>query len=349
VSLIAAAGPKGGRSLLLGVHLDTVPAGDGWTRDPFGGELEDGRVYGRGATDIKGAAAAAIVAFRTLVEEGVTADARLILVLNADEEVGGRLGMDHVRDVLGEPVDAALIGEPSGIEESYERLWIAARGWLRFEITVEGTVTHTSMMRQPGVRSAVADMIAVLEGLRERLPLLEREHESGYREGELIVSQLEGGQGWGFVPPLARAKLELRVTPGIDFEGAVALISDAFADVRQATGATAHLTFPEGREWTSPSSIDADHALVGAATAAWSAVLGSEPQFGCIPGGTDARSLSERGIPSIPGIGPGTILRCHVRDEYVTVDELVTAARLYVLTVWGFLSGAAARQDGRNQ
>jgi succinyl-diaminopimelate desuccinylase len=337
-SLIASAGPLVGRTLLLGVHLDTVPVGDGWTRDPFGAELEDGRIYGRGSTDIKGGAGAALAAFRALVDAGATRDARLILVLNADEEVGGRLGMDYVRDVLGEPIDAALISEPSGIAEPYERLWTAARGWLRFEMTVEGTITHTSMMREPGVRSALEGMLSMLEELRARLPLLEREHESGYREGDLIVSQLEGGNGWGFVPPLARAKLELRVTPGLDQDGAKTLVEDAFEDARAASGAAATLAYPEGREWTSPSMIDTDHELVRAAAQAWKEVLGREPQFGCIPGGTDARSLSERGIPSIPGIGPGTILRCHTRDEYVTVDELVTATRLYTRTGWTYLT-----------
>lgn len=338
-SVIASSGPLGGRTLLLGAHLDTVPAGEGWTRDPFAADLDGDRIYGRGATDNKAAAAAAIVAFQALVRRGATANARLLLVLNADEEIGGRFGMDVVRDELGEPVDAALIAEPSGIAEPYERLWIAARGWLRFQIDVQGTETHTSLMREPGVRSALVDALALIDRLRDGLPMLRRRHPSGYPVGDLILARLDGGRAWGFVPATARAQLELRVTPGVAREDALATVRDAFERARGVTGATATLTLPpDGRDWTAPSAIDADHPLVGAAQAAWRKVLGREPELGCFPGGTDARSLHERGIPAIPGIGPGTLRRAHAPDEYVTAEELTTAVRLYALTARTFLS-----------
>jgi acetylornithine deacetylase/succinyl-diaminopimelate desuccinylase-like protein len=338
LSVIASAGPLGRRTLLIGVHLDTVPAGDGWTRPPFGGELENGRIYGRGATDNKGAAAAAIVAFRALVRHGITDHSRVVLVLNADEEVGGRLGMDHVRDVLGEPISAALIAEPSGIRRPFERLWVGARGWLRFEVTTEAESTHTSLMAEPGVRSALVDLNAVLSCLAERLTSSNDMTESGYPRLELILSRMEGGEGWGVVPASAKAQLELRVTPGLDRDTVVHLVSEAFGQARQATGAAAALTLPAGREWTAPSEIDPAHPVVRAATRAWRETLGEEPRLGCIPSGTDARSLSEVGIASLPGVGPGTLRRCHTKDEYVTIDELMIATQLYGLSAWHYLS-----------
>ncbi len=330
-SLVAAAGPLGTRTLLLGAHVDTVPAGDGWTRDPFGGEVADGAVHGRGASDNKGAAAAMIVAFRTLVELGVTAHRRLVLVANADEELGGGLGMDHVRDVLGEPVDAAIVGEPSGIAAPFETLYVAARGASRFHLRTRGTAGHTSLLREAGLVSAVDELERALAALRERLPQLRREHPIHGRS-DLIVVRVEGGSGWGVVPRAAQADVELRVVPGERRQRVE-------ADLRAALdGLDVELSFaPGAMRWVEPSEVAADAPIVRAAARAWETVLGAPPVLGCFPGGTDGRSLSERGIPTIPGLGPGTLLRAHAPDEHVGIDELRVAAQLYVLTALAYL------------
>ena len=335
-SLIASAGPRGTRSLLLGAHLDTVPAGTGWTRTALAGTLEDGRIYGRGSTDNKGAAAAMVAAFRTLVERGTPG--RLILVANADEETGSRFGMDHVRDVLGEPVDAAVIAEPSGIAEPFERLWVAARGSCRFTITTGGTETHTSLMREAGVRSALADLLALIAALEQAMALLRAPGEDGYAVAELIVSELHGGRGWAIVPAAATAKLELRVTAAVSRAELEAALLAAFETAQAQTGAQATLTFAEGTQrWIAPSRVDPSEPIVAAATRAWRECLGREPVLGTFPGGTDAKSLTERSIPAVPGIGPGALRRAHGPDEYVEIAELVTAARLYARTAAHFL------------
>lgn len=331
-SLIAVAGPAGGRTLLLGAHLDTVPAGDGWQHDPFAGAIEGDAVYGRGASDNKGAAAAMIVALDALIDAGVTAADRVVLVLNADEEAGGGLGMDHVRDVLGSPIDAAVIGEASGVRQPYETLYVAARGALRFTLVASGTAGHTSLVREPGMANAADRLRDALGALRERLTIL-REIDALHGPADLIVVRLDAGRGWGVIPDRACADVELRVVPGVTQAAAEADLATALAglDVRIAYA-------PGSMRWVEPSAVAPDHPVVRAAAAAWEDVHGGPPRLGCFPGGTDGRSLSERGIPTIPGVGPGTLLRAHGADEHVTVDELVAAAQIYALTAHAFLS-----------
>ncbi len=331
-SLIAAAGPRGARTLLLGAHLDTVPAGDGWARDPFGGAIEHGAVHGRGASDIKGGAAAMIAALAALAEAGVTASRRVVLVANADEEAGGRLGMDHVRDVLDEPVDAAIVAEPSGVAAPFERLYVAARGAARFSLHAAGTSGHTSLVREPGVVNAIDVLTDAIARLRERTPVLREPPHPIHGAADLIVVGVEGGRGWGVVPAGARADVEIRVVPGTSRPALEAQVAEAL------DGSGVRVEHAPGTlRWVEPSAVDADAPIVRAAARAWTDVLGAAPTLGCFPGGTDGRSLTERGIPTIPGLGPGTLLRAHGPDEHVAVAELVTAAQIYALAAHAFL------------
>ena len=86
----------------------------------------------------------------------------------------------------------------------------------------------------------------------------------------------------------------------------------------------------EGFEWIPPSRISEDHRLVAAAVKAWTPVCGEHPTCGVFPGGTDARLLEEVGLPTLPGVGPGCLIRAHAADEFVTLEELSRAYRLYV-------------------
>ena len=331
-SLIASAGPRGTRTLLLGAHLDTVPAGAQWSRDPFGGATEDGVLYGRGASDNKGAAAAMTIAFATLVAAGVTAERRIVLVTNADEEMGGGFGIDSVGDALEEPIDGALIGEPSGVREPFESLYVAARGALRVSVTTGGTGGHSSLTREPTSVNAAEELLPILATLRDRLPALRREHPRYGPATDLIVVALAAGSGWGVVPSAARADIELRVPPGTDRE----VLESELRLALEGTDAEL-VPAPGSMGWVAPSEIPENDLLVRSAVSAWRTVLGREPRLGCFPAGTDAGSLAEHGIPTIPAIGPGTLLRAHRPDEFVAVSELATAAKLYALTALRFL------------
>jgi acetylornithine deacetylase/succinyl-diaminopimelate desuccinylase-like protein len=336
-NLIFAAG-DGPRTLTLAAHMDTHPIVGDWAFDPAGQRVGD-RLYGRGTTDNKGAVASMASVFRRACEQGMPAGLRLILLANADEEVGGAEGVQTVLDTFGEPLGAVVVAEPSGVDTPFEALYVAARGTSRFSLSTTGLRTHSSLAGRPGVPSAIERLEQALRSIAERVPVLSRTHDRFGQAGRLTVARIEGGDGYGVVPYTAHAELELRLTPGST--------QDAIEqDIRTAVeGLDLELAFAPGSlRWMGPSEIDNDHPLTRAAISAWSDVLGNTPELGCFPGGTDARIFTERGIPALSGVGPGALVRAHHPDEYVTTGELATATRLYAAIVARY---ALDEGDGR--
>jgi acetylornithine deacetylase/succinyl-diaminopimelate desuccinylase-like protein len=320
--------------LAFSAHLDTHAVTGPWSRDPFAAELADERIWGLGTTDNKGAVAAMAVVFRAFAEAGAPAG-RLVFIANADEETGGRHGIEHIREEI-DPPGAVVVAEPSGIETSWEKLYVAARGTSRFRITLHGVETHSSLADHPGVASGIERLEAVLGALRERLSLLSERHPVYGIGPRLVPVRLVGGTGWGVVAPSASAELELRVTPGFAQED----IEQAVQSVVAAADSDALLEFADGSlRWMGPSEIDLADRLVEASSLAWQDVFGYRPELGCFPGGTDARLFTERGIPTLAGVGPGALFRAHHPDEYVTVSELDAAVALYGAIVARYLEG----------
>jgi acetylornithine deacetylase/succinyl-diaminopimelate desuccinylase-like protein len=317
----------GPRTLTLAAHMDTHPIVGKWTFDPAGKRVGD-RLYGRGTTDNKGAVAAMAAVFRSACEQGPPHGLRLIFLANADEEIGGADGVQTVLDMFDEPLGAVVVAEPSGIDAPFEALYVAARGTSRFTLSTAGLRTHSSLAGRPGVASAVELLDTALRSIAERLPVLSRTHARFGPAGRLAVVRIEGGDGYGVIPYAARAEVEIRLTPGSS--------QDAIEQgIRAAVeGLDVDLRFAErSLRWMGPSEIDGEHPLTRAAVAAWRDILGSPPELGCFPGGTDARLFTERGIPALSGVGPGALVRAHHPDEYVTTQELATATRLYAAIV----------------
>lgn len=328
-NLVAGIGPGGGRALLLAAHLDTVPAGEGWTADPFRLDERDGRLHGLGTSDDKGSAAALAVAFATLAELGAVTAGRVLVALNADEENGSHHGMDFLRDALGEPVDAAIVAEASGVHDDFEVLWTAARSTYRFEIGVTGARAHTSLAESLGVTNAAGALVELLPRFRAHLGLAGADGGEGLR-ASLVPVRLRAGGPWGVVPDAAGARFDLRVDPGPSREEVAGLVAGALERAADELGIDAAISTPgSSMEWVESSAIDEDEPVVHAVRAAWRDTLGFDPPTGCFPGGTDARALTERGIPTVPGVGPGALVRAHTADEWVTADALEAAARIY--------------------
>lgn len=328
-NLVASIGPGPGASLLLASHVDTVPAGEGWSRDPFTLHRAGGRLYGLGTCDNKGAAAAMAIAFVTLAELDAITAGRVMVAFNADEEHGSHFGMDFLRDALDEPVDAAIVSEPSGIHDDFETLWTAARSTYRFEVSIAGERAHTSLAQSLGVSNAAGELVRLL-------PRFERELRFALADGRgaeaasLVPVRLRSGGPWGIVPDAASARFDLRLDPGLSRGDVTQAVAGALERSSSELGITATLSTPgRSMEWVEASTVAEEAPIVRAVRAAWQEALGVDPVTGCFPGGTDARALAERGIPTVPGVGPGALVRAHAPDEYVTVDSLETAATIY--------------------
>ena len=327
-------GTGGGRTLALNGHLDTKPVGDArslWDSDPLTPEFRDGCLYGLGTSDMKAAVAAMIYAAVALRESGVPELAGdLVLAFVADEEAGASLGSKFVAPRLS-GIDACLVGEPSGWDYDWQGLHLVSRGVCCFRIRVHGTQMHSSLSdRMPSI-NATRRMADLLVSLEDELELEFTPHPLGGVTPTLNVGVLvSGGVFFGVVPGLAEFGSDLRTLPGMT-EASVRASVDRWLDARRALDPDldVEVEFEPGLTWVPPAEIAAGHALVGIAQAAAVEVLGTAPPLSVFPGGTDAPWFAAAGIPTIPSFGPGILTCCHGPNEYVAVESVHQAARMY--------------------
>lgn len=335
------AGTGGGRTLMLNGHLDTKPVGDAlplWQSDPLEPEIRDGRLYGLGTSDMKGAIAAMVYAAVALRESGVPELAGdLVLAFVADEEAGGALGSEFIAPRLGR-VDACLVGEPSGWEHDWQGLHLVSRGVCCFRIRVRGTQMHSSLSdRMPSVNATIR-MAELLVSLEDELELEFTPHPLGGITPTLNVGVLvSGGVYFGVVPGLAEFACDLRTLPGMTQESVRASV-ERWLDGRRALvpDLDVDFSFEPDLAWVPPAEIAAQHPLVSFARLAAADVLGASPPLSVFPGATDAPWFDAVGIPTIPSFGPGILTQCHGPNEYVDVESVHQAARMYARIAAGY-------------
>jgi acetylornithine deacetylase/succinyl-diaminopimelate desuccinylase-like protein len=301
----------GGRHLVLCGHLDTKPVGGAdWSVDPFAATIDGDRLYGLGATDMKGAVAAMIVAARSLdLPRG-----RLSLLLVADEEAGAAFGAKHAASQI--EADAIVIGEPCGVERDFDRLPLVSRGIARLRAVARGEQGHSSLAGGPenaGVRAARA-VVALAEGP----PLEAPPNPHGLTGWELTLNpalRFDGGVGYGVLPASVAALCEVRVLPGTRREPLAAELNGAALEWDEI-------------DWLEGTSVDPGDPIARAVRASAARVLGSAPPDAVFPGTTDATWLSPV-APTLPAWGPGLLSRAHAADEWVSIRALDTAVELY--------------------
>ena len=316
-SLLATVGTGDRPVLIVNGHLDVVPVHRaGWTRDPFAGELDGGRLYGRGTADMKGGIAAAVEALAALRRAGREPACDVAFHLVADEERGGAMGTGALVAAGRIAGHACLVPEPTGLA-----VCVAERGLFTATITVHGRPAHGSQPSE-GV-SAVEKAAKVVLALHAA--------DFGDEEHELLgrptcnIGVIEGGTGHNTVAERCTVIADRRLLPGATRESAEAELRariDAIGD-------------PDLRYDLEPdvvgeaSELDRDHPFVGQLQSAFAAALGrSAPVIG-MRFTTDARFVrNQAGIPAIV-CGPGEIAQAHTNDEWVAVDQLVDAAAVY--------------------
>ena len=229
------AGRGGAPNLLYSAHLDTVPEGaaEAWHRDPFSGEVAEGKVWGRGAADMKGGLAAMMAAALALVEAETSLAGDLILAFTAGEETDS-LGAHAVakRTDLA-PVGAIVVSEPSS-----NALFVAEKGALWVELTTYGQTAHGSMPELG--RNAVMMMVALLGELdRLHVPYAEHPLLGGFTRS---INTINGGVKTNVVPDRCVATVDMRTVPGQDH---AALVRQIEALVAESGGAAPR--FPSRR------------------------------------------------------------------------------------------------------
>lgn len=337
-NLLASIGSAGSRSLVLSGHLDTKPPGEAekWVTPPYEPAIIDGRLYGLGTADMKGAIAAMIFAGWALAEEDALAG-ELRLVLTADEEAGAAAGAKYLVDRI-EPADGILVGEPTGIEHAWEYLAVASRGVGCFRIRVRGTQMHSSLTdRFPAVNASVK--------LAEVLTRFSKEFHPTSPAGSPWSPTvnpgvtLSGGVFYGVCPGEAEFGVDIRAVPGMSLAALKADVEVFLESLRaEDPELEVEALWDPGNEWFPPSLVNPADPLVRAAHWAVKASLGQDIPDGLFPGGTEGAIWATRGIPVLPAIGPGRLTDAHRPNESVGVDEIISASRIYALTALRFLA-----------
>jgi len=340
LNVIGALGTRG-PVLHFNGHYDVVPAESGWTRDPFGAEVCDGRIYGRGTCDQKAGIAASLFAVEAIRRAGIELQGTVEQSMTVDEESGGFAGVAWLCDrgyLTREKQRFVVITEPL----DPERVCVGHRGVYWFELLTLGRVGHGSM---PGLAINAADEMAQLiqaintdlkPGLAKRIsdaPV----QPSEARRPSINLNALHAGQaldGWQTpcVPDRCTAVFDRRFIHEENFETVRAEI----VDVLDRTGVAYEL---RDLMRVDPLLLSTNGPLAQATGAAIKTALGIEPKFIASPGTFDQKHVVRlAGIQECIGYGPGRLVLAHQPDEFVSIDDLVASTKVMALVTLRLLT-----------
>jgi len=347
VSLVSRIKGGDGPTLIFNGHMDVVPIGDRdrWSWDPFGGEIRDGYLLGRGASDMKGGLAAMLVALSKIAASGpLSGD--LVFMAVPDEETGGRMGTRYLleQEPLG---DACIIGEPSGLNPT-----IGQKGSLWLEAVASGVPAHGSLSPLAGDNAILKmeEVVRIIYSLWETewpLPdharslidltasILKEENQTLPVEvlGRVTtnIGLIHGGEKINIIPSRCRAEFDLRIPIGLPVEH---VLKELQARIQQR--------FPEGVTVTPKAPpfeanyTEPDHPFVLKVLSAITEVAGVPSRPTLQWASSDARYFRYRSIPTVQ-YGPADLGGIHGYDERVRVASLVEAVRVYSLLAYDFL------------
>ncbi len=300
-----------GRSLALVSHLDVVPPGEGWSRDPFTPVVEDTRLYGRGSGDAKASVAAMLCAARDLAQPGGVGAGRLLVILGYGEETK-HTTMDRAVERAG-AVDAAVVGEPTNLD-----LAVAQRGLMMVDLVARGDQRHAGYAAADGeFRNAI--LILARDLLRLESLFQERSHPVlGFTSA--TPTMLEAGVSRNVTPPAARAVLDIRSTPDWTHEEIAERLQ---AELQSGVLVTSRRLVP--------CETPANSRLLAAARRV-------RPEARTFGSPTCSDWVFLRHVDAVK-CGPGTSRRSHTPDEYVDLPEVTAARGFYAALARDYLAG----------
>jgi acetylornithine deacetylase len=313
-------GGRGPGLLLLG-HSDVVPVGEGWTTDPFGGAVHEGRIYGRGASDMKGGLAAALTALAALRGVGLSGPVELAALV--DEEETGK-GIRAYVESVQRPFLGCVTAEPTDLQTV-----IGARGASYLRIEVHGKPCHAGNP-DDGANAIYGAAAVVAEVERLHAELATQPHPL-LGPATWSVGQIHGGTGGSIVPAECVVVADRRLLPGESTDAVLDELRERVAGLRlDDRGLTVDLVMPMEMPAFQTS---ADSELARTTDAALADAGGPGLPLGgwtaACDGGFVARDL---GVPVVV-LGPGSATtQAHRTDESVAIEELLVAARAYALT-----------------
>ncbi len=309
-------------------HFDVVPAGEDWTRDPYTPTVEEGRVYGRGSSDMKSGITASLFAVDALEAAGVDIEGSITQSTTVDEETGGFTGLGYlVEEGYVSPDNTDYCVYTECFDAS--RICLGHRGVLKFHVSTHGEKAHGCMAHDGA--NAVAAMTDFLTRIETyEADLHERTTEQpvtpdASRRADISPTMVDAGYSENVVPDRCRATFYRVLVPGETVASARREIRELMADTEQATGQTVEY---EEIMFAEPTTVPADCTIAETYT---DRILDfyDETEPVVSPGSDDQRFVvNDAGIEECIVYGPGLLQQAHVVDEYVPIDQLVTATKV---------------------
>ncbi len=319
-NVIGEMGGEKGPKLLYNGHMDTVPVGSRnlWEIDPYSGDIKDGRVWGRGACDMKGALAAMITAAEAINATNTTLKGKLIVTTVVLEENAALEGTRHTIEKDGIKPDYALVGEATGLNIS-----LGSRGRMELELTTRGRTAHASTP-STGI-NAILGMVKLI-GRVEGMKLPRHEFLGGATQAITNIACSPGKTN--VIPDLCTITIDRRIVPGETPENVQKEFEDLFRSMMSEMGTNAEVKVSK---YAPPAYVPPDNVIVKATFETVASVTKKNPELIKYRFGTDASYLSTiAGIPTV-GFGPGDETMAHSPNENVPINEVITAAKVYAV------------------
>lgn len=299
-------------------HMDTVPLGEGWNTDPLDPVIVDGKMYGRGACDMKSGLAAGMIAFRNIaaLKAPLKYDFQFIATVNEEDTMTG--AEQVIKDGYVDANSWVLDAEPTD-----NRIQVAHKGKTWFIINTHGTAWHASTPEK-GV-SAIAAMAEIITRINHKLTLLPTHKEMGACAA--TFGSIHGGLNTNIVPAECTATIDMRLVPPTTNEQSIALVDEAIAEALEAVpGATCDYVITAARPATDK---DDNSFLLGKLKEACVKVTGHEIPVDFFPGYTDTAVIAGTvGNFNCMSFGPGSLDVCHKPNEYVPCDEITRSVNV---------------------
>ncbi|WP_434511729.1 M20 family metallopeptidase [Desulfitobacterium sp. AusDCA] len=325
-------GTEGYRTALFYAHMDVVPEGspENWQYPPFGAEIADGKMYGRGAKDCKLGLASGLMALKAIQNARVALRGNMMLVAGADEETGGQLGLAKLVDQGWIKADYAIYGEGKPDE-----LIIGARGLCQIEITVRGKTTHTAHKRL-GI-NAIVKMADVIKAIDKMTFTNWQPHEIVPGRPVASVNIVKGGFKENVVPDKCTIVVDIRFLPGMTIKGVLDDVERELNKLRDADPYLGGLDVSvRPISIARPVFISSQEPLVKLLAKTVGGVTGKTPVAKGILPSTDSRFLIyDAGIPTVNfamGNDSG-----HSPNEYIVIDEYIQNIKIYAWTALALL------------
>ncbi|MCP3738894.1 peptidase [Rossellomorea sp. BNER] len=326
-------GSGGGRSMILNGHIDVVPEGDpkDWQGDPFSGRVSEGKLYGRGSTDMKGGNVALLLAIEAIISTGIKLKGDVIFQSVIEEESGGTGTLAAL--LRGYKADAAIIPEPTNM-----KLFPKQQGSMWFRIKVKGKSAHGGT-RYEGI-NAIEKAMTVISSLRELENKRNEKIDDPLYQSIPIpvpinIGRIECGKWPSSVPDLAIIEGRVGVAPHETLEEVETDVEKWLKDLKEQD--EWFEDYPVDLEWFGgrwqPGNLNRDHELMNTIKSAYKDIMKSEPIVEASPWGTDGGILSKGANIPVVVFGPGTTEVAHDSNEYIELEKVFQSAEIIAATL----------------